>query len=183
MERSLYELNGVEFAVPKTPTKWRTKIGRSFLYIYTIYFCIVSRSFIRLRSPLASQPARNSIRRVTNLPEGKWIEASFLKEVRSRVSVKYYYLQWNCWVSPFFCRWVGIVERFFFIFSTPRILYRTQQRGKTPFRGFINSVLESADELIKHFRFFFRFLQMEPITFDMKDAQGSTKHHLVFVLK
>jgi hypothetical protein len=116
MERSLYELNGVEFAVPKTPTKWRTKIGRSFLYIYTIYFCIVSRSFIRLHSPLASQPARNSIRRVTNLPEGKWIEASFLKEVRSRVSVKYYYLQWNCWVSPFFCRWVGIVERFFFYF-------------------------------------------------------------------
>jgi hypothetical protein len=35
-------------------------------------------------------------------------------------------------------------------------------------------------ELI-HFRFFFRFLQMEPITFDMKDAQGSNKHHLVSV--
>jgi hypothetical protein len=52
-----------------------------FVYLYYIYFCIVSRSFIRLRSPLASQPARNSIRRVTNLPEGKWIEASFLKEV------------------------------------------------------------------------------------------------------
>jgi hypothetical protein len=38
--------------------------------------------------------------------------------------------------------------------------------------------LESADEQ-KHFLSFFRFLQMELITFDMKDAQGSTKHLLV----
>jgi hypothetical protein len=36
-------------------------------------------------------------------------------------------------------------------------------------------------ELINFFFFFSRFLQMEPITFDMKDAQGSNKHHLVSV--
>jgi hypothetical protein len=35
----------------------------------------------------------------------------------------------------------------FFRFFQRQELYRTQQRGKTPFRFFINSVLESADEL------------------------------------
>jgi hypothetical protein len=35
----------------------------------------------------------------------------------------------------------------------------------------------------RDFRFFITFLQMKPIsTFDMKDAQGSAKHRLVFVL-
>jgi hypothetical protein len=36
----------------------------------------------------------------------------------------------------------------------------------------------------RDFRFFITFLQIKPIsTFDMKDAQGSAKHRLVFVLK
>jgi hypothetical protein len=76
------------------------------------------------------------------------------------------------------------VERFFSIFSTPRIISNTTTRENaiSIFYKFCIGICWWA-KLIIHFRLFFRFLQMEPITFDMKDAQGSTKHHLVFVLK
>lgn len=34
-----------------------------------------------------------------------------------------------------------------------------------------------------NFEFSVRFLQMEPIIFDMKDGQGFVKHRLVYVMK
>ncbi len=84
-------------------------------------------------------------------------------------------------------------ERLFSIFSTSRIASNAIMRKRHSWAvenvasyhitisRFEIKYWNLLRELIHFLSFFFRFLQMEPITFDMKDAQGSTKHRLVSV--
>ncbi len=86
------------------------------------------------------------------------------------------------------------MERLFSIFSTSRIA-ANEKNEETPLWWAVENVASYQHITISRFEilywiwnllrmqihFFFRFLLMEPITFDMKDAQGSTKHRLVYV--